>query len=138
MLRTPAPLKGALGVGFTMSMLLIIAIFFLSLFLGEYVAVVAVRSLGFDTTSDGPVLYVVMGAGFVTALISTYVAGNLIEGQGLRATLAVVGNSTRRLIFGLLLFIVIALLAWAIFGFVSSTPVWAIVIIVLLLLILLK
>lgn len=83
---------------------------------------------------DSVVAYAAIGLVFVISGISGYVAGNVVEGVSLSDIRKKLFGSALSVALVLTTLFVIALAVW----FLFSTPIWALVIIVLLILILLK
>ena len=102
-----------------------------------YVVTHIVKLLGHELPKeDGWQMYSIMGGSFVFALVATYVVANALQGDFGRV--ASVGLGFGMLAWALMALVVIALVIWGATTFIGGTPAWALVIIVLLVLLLLK
>ena len=120
--------------------------FLLSLFAAVRILLFVATDLGINLGNE--TLGIVVVVSFIIAVLAAYIVGNLYEGQKPKQLLTKIRGTTST--FGLfaLILILISLSVWGLISFVlstptwesfaSSTPAWALVIIVLLVLILLK
>ena len=124
----PGSVLGILILGVTLVLSL-----FAAVRVSQFVATDLGLNLKDDTTGE-----VVMVVSWSIALLATYIVGNVLDGQKPTEVLKEVRGATFKLGLFALLLVFVGLLVWGGFSFVSSTPLWALVIIVLLVLILMK